>query len=344
MESPAEWEEIWLTEGIATWTEFLWVEAWSPSVLPQLMASREASWMGYDDEVARYALYAPPSGRLFGSTIYQKGGWVVAMLRYVVGDEAFFTGIRNYLESHAGGNGRSGELRAAMEEASGMDLSAFFDEWVYGVGYPKYSTSWRSQPATAGRYQVDVRVRQLQQSPTIFTTPLEVEVIGTGGERARQRIAVTGGDSTGSVCVDFVPSSIVVDPDNRILGTVSAGTAAVTAQPIVCGGDEPPPPPGPGIAITSIAWVKTGKNAGYLQVGGDGFLVDDSIVEVNGAALRKTKYPKRYRGDENTTTVLYGQQKKLGRDVVQVGVPVQVTILNSSTGLRSAPVTFTRTN
>jgi aminopeptidase N len=231
--SPAEWEEIWLNEGFATWTEFLWTEAFDPAFLPALMAGREDYWMDYEESAGRYSLYAPPDGYLFGSTVYQKGGWVVAMLRYQLGDEAFFAGIRDYLGAHAYDNARTADLKAALENASGQDLTPFFDQWVYGVGYPKYKVSWKSRGVGSGRYQVDLKIKQTQKGTPIFTIPLEVEVTGDGTS-SRQRVAVTAKKSFASVCVDFEPKRVTVDPDNRVLGTVSATARNVPEQPISC--------------------------------------------------------------------------------------------------------------
>lgn len=331
--SPVEWEEIWLNEGLATWTEALWVEEVSPGSFRGYQANRESYWIEYEGRVGAYSLYAPPPERLFGTTIYQKGGWVVAMLRYVVGDEPFFAGLRAYLEAHRGGSASTRDLQAAMEEASGRDLTAFFDEWVYGLGYPTYETSWRSRAVPGGRYQLDLRVRQTQPTPTVFTTPLEVEAFGPNGARVRQRVEVAGKDSTASLCLSFEPTSVRVDPDNRVLGTVAATNMAVESQPAVCA--ETPDE----IAVSSVTFA---RGPDRLVVSGTGLVVGDSVVEVDGVALAKTKYPKRHRNPDGTASAVVGKQRRLGRDVVPAGATVQVTILNRSTGERSAPFAFTR--
>jgi aminopeptidase N len=330
MVSPAEWEEIWLNEGFATWTEYLWTEHFDPEFLPQLMAYRESVYMSYEGSVGAFPLYAPPPSRLFGTTIYEKGGWVVAMLRNLIGDDAFFRGMKSYLEAHAYANARTTDFQAAMEAASGQDLSAFFDEWVYGTGYPQYGTAWSARAVPGGHYQLDVRVRQTQSTPTVFTYPLEVEAVAADGSRVRRTIAVTSRDATATVCLDFDPTRVTVDPDNRVLGTVTATGASVPEQPPVCA--ESPAT----ITIESVAW-----KAGKLRVSGDGFVVGDSVVEVDGAALAKTKYPKRERHPDGTIGVLVGAQHRL-KSVVPKGTPVQVTVLNRSTGLRSAPFSFVR--
>lgn len=328
--SPAEWEEIWLNEGFATWTEFLWTEQSDPSFLPTLMAGRESSYFSYESQAGPFPIYAPPPSRLFSTPIYQKGGWVVAMLRYVVGDEAFFAGLRAYLTEHAYENARSTDLRAAMEVASGKDLSAFFDEWVYGTGYPKYESAWTARAVPGGTFQVDLRIRQTQTVPTVFTIPLEVEAVAADGTRVRQRVAVPSNDTVTSLCFDFQPTRVTVDPDNRVLGTVTPTGDSVAAQPLACG--EAPPE----IVVSSVVW-----RSGSLLVTGAGFVVGDSVVEVDGTELAKTKYPKGDRNPDGTTTSLLGKQRRL-KNLVPSGSTVQITVLNRSTGLRSAPFGFTR--
>jgi aminopeptidase N len=329
--SPSDWREIWLNEGFATWTEYLWIEHFDPDYLPQLKADRERQFDDYEDRVGAYALYAPPASRLFGTTIYEKGGWVVAMLRDQIGDDAFFAGMRSYLEGHAYGNATTEDFRAAMEAASGRDLSAFFAEWVYGVGHPQYQTAWTARIVPGGHYQLDLRVRQIQSTATVFTTPLEVEAVSADGARVREVVAVTSADAVATVCLDFDPVRVTFDPDNRVLGPVYASGEAVPSQPAVCAEDAPD------VEIASVGWVAPGA----LRVTGTGFVVGDSVVEVDGVALARTKYPKGSRNPDGTTTLLVGKQKRL-RDLVPAGTPVRITVLNRSTGERSAPMTFTR--
>jgi aminopeptidase N len=231
--TPASWDEIWLNEGFATWTEFFWTEHVDPAFVPELMAKRETRYLDAERRDGAYALYAPSHAQLFGTTIYQKGGWVVAMLRYVIGEDAFFAGLKSYLDDNAGGNSTTPKLEAAMEQASGRDLSAFFAQWVYGAGHPVYKTSWSAHAAPGGRTQVDVRIRQTQAGAA-YTIPLEIDATAADSSHLRQRVDVPTADTIVSLCLDFAPASVVVDPDNRILGTVTATGRTVPPQPAIC--------------------------------------------------------------------------------------------------------------
>ena len=146
---------------------------------------------------------------------------------------------------------------------------------------------------------------------------------------------MSSANALASLCVDFEPTAVSIDPDNRVLGTATTAPGNVPAQPAACG-EPPPPPPPPTLVIQGVSW-----KGGALRVEGNGFVVDDTVVEVSGTALARAKYPKRFRNPDGTTTVVVGKQAGL-KQLVPAGAPVQVTVFNPSTGVRSAPVTFTR--
>src|ERR1044072_3249143 len=73
---------------------------------------------------------------------YQKGAWVLHMLRSNLGDDAFFRGIRAYYDSHKNSVASTDDLRAALAKASGKDRRAFFTRWDYERGDPQYELKW----------------------------------------------------------------------------------------------------------------------------------------------------------------------------------------------------------
>lgn len=186
-----DWPELWLSEGFATYFGHLWFEhADGPEALRRRM-----------DEDRQEVLASPDVRRpvidreeqdlfaLLNDNNYPKGGWVLHMLRGVLGDEAFFRGVRAYYAAHAGGTATTDDFRQALEEASGRDLGWFFRQWLEEPGYPVLSAqaAW-----DAGAGEVVLTVRQTQDAawPT-FRLPMEME-LEAGGERTRHRIEVTG--------------------------------------------------------------------------------------------------------------------------------------------------------
>jgi aminopeptidase N len=224
--SPLTFANIWLNEGFASYSEVLWGEYISDEMRRHRLERFYDSAMNQDAEW-RYPIYDPPYDpengidEMFSSTIYKKGAWVLHMLRWVVGDENFFDGLRLYQASHEFGNSVVAEFEADMEEASGMDLTAFFSEWIYQAGHPNYIfTNMRTESDSQGGYNAYVTVTQAQSNAPLFTTPIPLQFSdGTNSIIARvemeasviQEVSVTG--------LTFDPTDMVFDPDYWIFCT-----------------------------------------------------------------------------------------------------------------------------
>ena len=209
---PAVWDEIWLNEGFASYSEALWWEhLHGTDGLFDYMAS-------LDSRPFCGPLHAPSCG-LFGYTVYDKGAWVLHMLRGVMGDVAFFDGLRDYVVAFQNGSATTDGLRATMEAASGLSLASFFDSWVFQTGEPAYQWSWSTAQTPSG-WVTYVRVNQTQPGP-IFVMPIRLRV-------------TTGAGSTETILQnnvriqDFVltpqaaqPTSLALDPDDWILKTTA---------------------------------------------------------------------------------------------------------------------------
>jgi aminopeptidase N len=203
--TPAAWEDVWLNEGFATYCEALWLEHTEGFEAYRENITRRRSRFGF-----RGTLYDPDD--LFGITVYWKGAWVLHMLRYVMGDDAFFAALRDHAQDpeHSYKNATTEGFRSICERNHGSSLSWFFDEWVYGTGEPSYDYYWDTRGNT-----VDVTLRQTQ-SEGVFTMPVEL------------RFTTQRGDTTVSVWnneriqhYSFVFSdrvtSVALDPDEWIL-------------------------------------------------------------------------------------------------------------------------------
>lgn len=114
--------------------------------------------------------------RVTSIATYQKGAWVLHMLRGRLGDEAFWRGIRLYYARHFNGTATTDDFMHAMEEVSGDDLQAFFDQWLRRGGNPALEGSWRYD---AGAGMVVVELRQVQEGG-LFAVPLEIGVYREG--------------------------------------------------------------------------------------------------------------------------------------------------------------------
>ncbi len=180
------WNDLWLNEGFATYSEALWQERKpGSSGLPALhaaMASRRPT--ATSDTVYLYA--TNNINRMFSSNYtYRKAAWVLHMLRYTVGDGLFYDLLREYREVFGGGAASTEDFIAIASSVCGTDLSDYFQQWVYGGGAPAYNWGWQSAVIN-GRHYARVRIRQSQDVSYgvngAFRMPVEFHIT-VGGRR-----------------------------------------------------------------------------------------------------------------------------------------------------------------
>ena len=167
--------------------------------------------------------------RLLNANSYQKGAWVLHMLRAELGDEKFFRGIRRYYELHRNSTATSEDLRAALEQVSGRKLHDFFARWIYGAGHPSYELSWSWNQKTR---KVKLVLRQLQNEPA-FPNAVPLEIL-TGKGTQRISLRPTSKLTTQELKLDQAPSGVTLDPLNTILKETRVdksnnGSAAIRA-------------------------------------------------------------------------------------------------------------------
>jgi len=157
--------------------------------------------------------------KLLNPNNYEKGAWVLHMLRMRIGDEAFFKGLRDYYNAHRDRNAETEDLRRALEKSSGKDLKDFFARWVYGAGHPRYQLLWGSMERHSGAI-LTVQLRQLQNDQ-VFSDPVPVEFT-VNGQKKIEMIYPKEKISTVSIRLDANPTSVEIDPGGTLLKEVVA--------------------------------------------------------------------------------------------------------------------------
>ncbi len=211
-----DFHHIWMNEGFATYSEALWSEfTYGESYYRQDMAAAKYFGSG--------TIYVPDTSdwdRIFHTGLsYNKGSWVLHMLRHVVGDSTFFDILQTY---HADSRYQYGtitteQFRDLCEDVSGMDLDFFFHEWIYEEYYPSYSYNWTVAPNGA-LYDVNVTINQLQ-SHYLFKMPIDVRITTASGDTtfiAWDSLATQGF----TFSLADAPTSVLLDPDEWILRSV----------------------------------------------------------------------------------------------------------------------------
>jgi len=215
----SDWHHLWLSEGFATYFGALFFEhADGRARFLEVMGRSRERYMKEAESVARPVIDPSETDlfKLLNRNNYDKGAWVLHMLRHVVGDEKFFEGVRDYYKAHRDRNALTDDFRRALESRSGRQLEWFFREWLHEPGFPAYDASWRWD----GRAKsLRLRVRQTQKGAT-FRMPLDVE-LRAGGETRRQTIEVGERDSTFDFKLAAKPTSVALDPDEWVLKTLT---------------------------------------------------------------------------------------------------------------------------
>lgn len=177
--SPLDFRYAWLTESFATYSEAAWLELHSgfETYLESMQVGAQKYITGISRREGVMPLHdftrTPPSSN-YPETIYRKGANVLAMLRYLVGGEQFYATLRGYLEAHKYGTATTDDMKSAFRAVLGDRTDAFFNEWIYGKGWPMLAVDMRPSHSS---WIVTIRQVQRTQNPDwpIFTTlPLNV--------------------------------------------------------------------------------------------------------------------------------------------------------------------------
>jgi aminopeptidase N len=214
------WHHIWLNEGFASYCEALWYEHLSG-------IGYYHTYMGYMKFTSGGTIYIQDTTNvniIFGNIVYDKGAWVLHMLRHVAGDSTFFDILRSYYSDprYAHGSALTEDFQGICEDVSGMDLDYFFQEWIYGTYYPKYRYSWIYESAGSGYYDVYLHIDQTQTTPpTHFTMPVDV-TLNAGGSDTTFVVFNDPRHKDFQLRVYGAPSNLRLDKDEWILRTTTS--------------------------------------------------------------------------------------------------------------------------
>ncbi len=212
----AEWPEIWLNEGFATYCSLLWLEARDGREAFEL-ALRDAIevYLDGDSRAPRalvHRVYREPFDLFFTGHAYQGGAARLHMLRERLGEAAFRAGVRRYVGRMQHRAVETADFRAALEEASRSDLGAFFEDWVLAPGHPELEVSARFD---AARSRLLLRVDQVHGLgagvPAAFRGPI-VLALSEGGVPRELTLELSRRRDVFDVPCNVAPDWVVLDP------------------------------------------------------------------------------------------------------------------------------------
>ncbi len=218
-----DWQDIWLNEGFATYSEAIYFgttqgeNVYNQMISQDMQTALNATGSIYVQDISNV-------NNIFDySRTYAKGAVVLHMLRGIVGDSAFFKILKTYA-SYPGltyNSATTSDFESVAEKIYGSSLSYFFNEWIYGENYPHYQVSRNSHLVGNNIYTVTININQTSNTnPQFFTMPIQIKISTSAGDTT---VTVFNDQQNQqfNINVNGVPNFINFDPNNFILKNIS---------------------------------------------------------------------------------------------------------------------------
>ncbi|MBC7555732.1 MAG: M1 family metallopeptidase [Chryseobacterium sp.] len=213
------WSNITMNESFANYSEYLWEEHKYGKDAAEYHLMNDID--GYkrnpknaDKNLVRFQY--ENNLDVFDAVSYNKGGGILNMLRRYLGDDAYFTGLNDYLTTNAYGNGEAQQLRLSLEKVSGKDLNWFFNQWYYGSGNPKLTYTTSYEPV---KKEVKVSIAQTQSN--LFQFPLDIDVFVNGVAKRETVWVDAKAKNSFTFSAAKNPDLINLNPDGVIISEIT---------------------------------------------------------------------------------------------------------------------------
>ena len=214
MATEKSFAHIWLSEGFATYYSILYFEKkYGKDTADYILKEDRNLAIDFAKNYERPVIDENKDYmELLNPNSYQKGSWVLHMLRRQLGDSVFHKSIKKYYAEYAGKNADTKDLQKVFEKTSGKDLSVFFQQWLYTASIPKLDVSWNY---LLKEKKLSVTIKQLQKTSFVFT--LELELKNVTGNNTIKTIIVSKKEETFIIPVKEKPASVTLDPHTSLL-------------------------------------------------------------------------------------------------------------------------------
>ncbi len=211
--------DMWLNEGFATFCNYYYLtELYGEELYQEYMNELiDNIIMSCHQKEGFIPLNEMPLDLTYGTTVYDKGATVVHTLMNYLGRENFDEIMKKYVEKYAYETASSEDLRDAVSEFSGIDMTDFFDTWVFTPGSPVYSVNSFSTKANGGNYEVEITMNQGHRGADHIGNSVRYEVtfVDEDWNMQSEMLAWDGSSATMTKTVGFEPVAIFCDIENK---------------------------------------------------------------------------------------------------------------------------------
>ena len=210
------WQHIWLSEGFATHLTSLDFEKKFPQTA-MYGRTLEIDNITSQSGGSVFVKDTTSVNRIFDSRLsYRKGGYLLFMLRWILGDSIFFKGMNQYFNDPALAYGFAvtKDFQRNMEEVSGKKLDYFFDQWFYGEGYPSYNVEWTQ----IGNNYVRIKMNQTTSHPSVNFFTLPVALLFKNA--TQQKTIIIDNKTNGEIFfkeIGFIADTVMIDPEHWLI-------------------------------------------------------------------------------------------------------------------------------
>jgi aminopeptidase N len=213
------WDDAWLSEGFTTFFTLLFIEnEYGKEEYKKGIEKAKKTIFDLVKKMPGFSIVSPRTAEKESVTsgiTYQKGAWVLHMLRNLIGEAAFKKGIQDYYAKFYTSSATTDDFRKVMEKVSGMDLEVFFRQWLYHPEIPRLQVAWKYDRV---QKKITISMDQIQNGDLIFDLPVEIAIYKKGSSAPTfLKIHLDKKHKTQTFKLNDAPEKLEIDPKNVLL-------------------------------------------------------------------------------------------------------------------------------
>jgi aminopeptidase N len=219
MASEKSFAHLWLSEGFATYLTNIYLEnKYGRQEENKRLQQERKEIIEFTKENHHPVVDSTTDlMSLLNANSYQKGSWVLHMLRAQMGDTVFQKILQAYYQQYKGSNAETRDFERVAEKVSATDLKWFFDQWLYQPDIPRLRVKWKK----TGSHSLSITVEQTGKS--LYRFPLAMSLASMDGKRQVKSFSISKSSETFVWDVDYKPGSLIVDPNTDLLFDGTSG-------------------------------------------------------------------------------------------------------------------------